>query len=261
MSVVRYFLLESFHFFQVICPRAGLESCSLYTFWGKPITSCAGLDNGQYIATVPMNKNFILPNDAGHTMDLRHLEKPVGENFNIALETLSERPRVFRLINFFTEAEANGLIENVLKITDNDYKLQSINNFQEYHSHIPRNFEMASDTTSNIARDLKRRAYSILGMNIYNDNQVEGVQIIRYNESSAYAPHFDYIETGSNKSHNWNSFTSGTNRFATIQLFLSDVLLGGETVFTEMTALNQPELTQQQVSLEKLTNNLLFAVY
>jgi hypothetical protein len=44
----------------------------------------------------------------------------------------------------------------------------------------------------------------------------------------------DYIESD-NPDHDWDSATTGTNRFATIVLYMSDVEDGGETFFPHAT--------------------------
>lgn len=58
----------------------------------------------------------------GYRTEIQHIEMPTGKP--IVLETLSLQPRVFRLGNFFTLAEANFLIENALTITEESYRLK-----------------------------------------------------------------------------------------------------------------------------------------
>ena len=63
------------------------------------------------------------------------------------------------------------------------------------------------------------------------------MQVLRYNLTTAYIDHLDWIEPiGSEieNGHNWDSASEqGTNRYATILLYLSDVVDGGETLFSK----------------------------
>lgn len=74
-----------------------------------------------------------------------------------------------------------------------------------------------------------------------------GLQILRYNLTTAYAPHWDWISTGPNHPHDFDSEHKGGNRFATILLYLNDLPVngGGETVFTEAWPLDGIKLRNQ----------------
>ena len=60
----------------------------------------------------------------------------------------------------------------------------------------------------------------------------DGLQVLRYNTSKAYIPHLDFLEDNGS-GHDYDAQEQGSNRFATILFYLSDVDEGGETVFTE----------------------------
>jgi prolyl 4-hydroxylase len=60
-------------------------------------------------------------------------------------------------------------------------------------------------------------------------------QILRYNVSKAYMPHYDYVPSAeAYNNHNYESNSTGSNRFATFLLYLSEVREGGETVFSSV---------------------------
>ena len=56
------------------------------------------------------------------------------------------------------------------------------------------------------------------------------LQILRYNQTAAYVPHMDWLDIG-DPEHDYDSERHGSNRLATVFLYLTDVEEGGETVF------------------------------
>jgi 2OG-Fe(II) oxygenase superfamily len=70
----------------------------------------------------------------------------------------------------------------------------------------------------------------------FHKNIMEGPQLLRYNTTAAYKPHFDYMaDLTGRRMFNFDSEGTGSNRFATILFYLNDVEEGGETVFTKAT--------------------------
>jgi hypothetical protein len=69
------------------------------------------------------------------------------------------------------------------------------------------------------------------------------LQILRYNLTTAYIPHLDWLDVNGLTEHDYDSAGTGGNRFATILLYMSDhgTGEGGETVFTEAWPVGQAE--------------------
>jgi hypothetical protein len=72
------------------------------------------------------------------------------------------------------------------------------------------------------------------GFDEYVEAYTDGLQVLRYNKTTAYIPHMDWIDDpGQTNSHNFDSSRQGTNRFATVLLYMTNLkdTDGGETVF------------------------------
>ena len=79
-----------------------------------------------------------------------------------------------------------------------------------------------------------RRCFETLGLDEYHEALADGLQILRYNLTTAYTPHMDYLDDKTGElPYDYDSGGRGGNRFATILLYMSDLEegAGGETVF------------------------------
>jgi len=141
---------------------------------------------------------------------------------------------VFRLLNFFSELEADTLVNNALSETEDSYRLKrSSTGAVGYTVDSKRTSEGAFDIKSEVAMAVKRRTFDLLGIFPYDESYADGLQVLRYNQTAAYIQHMDWIEPFDETDHDWDSAGDGTNRFATVLLYLSDVEEGGETVFSQ----------------------------
>ena len=218
---------------ETVCPKLDFEkTCTLYSSLGQTIESCEDIKNNDSIYMVPKGRWFMWPTyEVGHKVHIDHVNTTSG--LPIIMETLSKSPRVYSLKNFISDDEAEQLIENALTITEENYRLKrSSTGAQGYHVDNYRTSEGAFDTWSDAAIALKKRSFELLGMP-YDETFSDGLQVLRYNLTTAYIPHLDWIEPVAGTGHDWNSAGEGTNRYATILFYLSDVADGGETVFTQ----------------------------
>ena len=75
------------------------------------------------------------------------------------------------------------------------------------------------------------RAFKLLRLPEAYSPMTDGIQILRYEIGQAYIAHHDYFPATQSPDHEWNPAKGGSNRFATVFLYLSDVEEGGQTVF------------------------------
>jgi len=77
------------------------------------------------------------------------------------------------------------------------------------------------------------RSFQALGFDEYLESHGDGLQILRYNVTTAYNSHLDWIADSDSFPHDYQSSGVGGNRFATILMYMSDMGPedGGETVF------------------------------
>ncbi|CAM9296606.1 unnamed protein product, partial [Ectocarpus fasciculatus] len=177
---------------------------------------------------VPASQRFVfIPLELGAQIelpDLTPLDQP------ITLRTMSQKPKIFEIENFFSASDAEYLINNALGIRSETHRLKrSTTGSENVLVDRKRTSESAFDVSSPIAMKLKRRSLELLRYERYDETVMDGFQILRYNVSAAYNTHYDYIE--SSRDGKYDSARGGTNRFATILLYLNDVEEGGETVF------------------------------
>lgn len=246
-------------------PTAELTSnCWLWSEAGVHIKEYSELvADGKYY-TFPAHRPFVWP-----TVKLGHKVKvPFGKNdvrYNpssddsIILETISISPRVFRLHNFVTADETDAMMARAKKLGLE----RSTGGLQKQGKEGENQGEYISDRTSTNAWDvssplaikIKQRSFEALRM-VYIDDWSDGLQVVKYEPGQFYNSHTDWFNLDASPNWNWDPARNGTNRFATVFLYLNDVELGGETVFPNSdTAMDKN--TYRDEDFEKISNELL----
>jgi hypothetical protein len=197
----------------------------------SPEDEVEGGDDVTRLYLVPPDRSFVWPTvEIGRKVTVPHVFAPGGRM--VTLETLSHSPRVFLLENFFSPEEADGIVADTLAETDEDHRLKrSSTGTTGKDISRSRTSDNAFLTHTDLAVTLKKRIFRLLGIEPYEDTWADGLQVLRYNISQAYIPHLDYLEAVEGE-HDFESGVLGSNRFATVVLYLSDVEEGGQTVFT-----------------------------
>jgi len=173
----------------------------------------------------------------------------------IELETLSTgndgEPRVFYVHNFLASEEAEDLIEWSTN-PKNPYGMapstagteKAWNQGGRVSKSTSRTSMNAFDITTQNSVNIKERAMHLLRLPKYEEPMLDGIQILRYTPGQAYIVHGDYFETYQSQDHNWDPTKGGSNRFATVFLYLNDVEIGGggQTVFGKVPASQTKQL-------------------
>ncbi|KAL7576628.1 hypothetical protein ACA910_005566 [Epithemia clementina (nom. ined.)] len=184
---------------------------------------------------VPAGRVFMFaPKFVGEIFALPHVLDQTGQP--LSLEVLSLQPRVFDIHNFFSESEAQELIDKAIREQSETHKLhRSTTGTIGASVFNRRTSENAWDTHGTRAQVIKKRCMSALGFDEYYESHTDGLQILRYNLTTAYVPHMDYLTDVAREKYDYRSEGRGGNRFATILLYMSDLeeSWGGETVFSK----------------------------
>jgi len=147
----------------------------------------------------------------------------------IRLKQLSETLRVFSVDNFVSPEE----VEEILRANRNRMTPSEVG-FGGWQDDT-RTSSTSWDFSSKAARDIQKRTFEILGMD-YDPDIADALQVLRYTSDGHYGhgqwykPHVDWFNKDGYDGHD-PTVNNGTNRFATMFLYLSDVETGGATVF------------------------------
>lgn len=100
------------------------EACRVFTEFGYEVKALSALRDGQRLFLVPEDCHFVWPTfGIGHRVQVPGVASAYPGKA-ITLETVSESPRVFLVENFFSEKDADDLIDFTLGIEDDVYGLK-----------------------------------------------------------------------------------------------------------------------------------------
>jgi len=218
-------------------------------------TECAtdqSVSRELHLYAVPAGRVFMFaPTHVGQIIALPHIQGG-DPGQPVYLQVLSIRPRIFDIVNFFDRRDSDDIVEGVLQETREAYRMKrsSVGSTAHKHNDMKRTSESGFDINSPVAMKLKRRGMTLLGFDTYEERFTDGLQILRYNETTAYNSHLDWMNPKESEEFDLESSGVGGNRFATILLYLSDLgeNEGGETVFPKAPVPSERNETPQEVS-------------
>ena len=203
-------------------------------------------------------RHFVWPADAdsiGHRFSVPGVDaSPDGGQ--VELELLSVKPRIFRVHNFISESESDALI-NLSVDPSNQYRMRRSTTGTENWNQMDADKSVDPSRTSEnafvldnpVSNSIFRRTFQLLRVP-HKICQADGIQVVRYRGTQRYVSHYDYFDLDTRVAQgdfNFDPRRGGANRFATLFLYLSDVKLGGETVFPHANASLRPEPASQDL--------------
>lgn len=216
---------------------------SVINSWGLRVASCLDIRNNDIVYILPSNRVFIWPTvEIGHKVMLNHID--VRSKEHLILETISQQPKIFKLHNFISEDEASTLVDAFELMMSND---QNIGSNDSGH--------FIQTLNPDLVKMVSKRAMDLFAVFPYEEAVFEGLKLKKFTKDQVTLPYYDYISADAfpDIPHNWNSSSSGTNRFATIAIYLSTPVAGGDIVFS---AKNELELQKDEISIYgELTSN------
>lgn len=174
----------------------------------------------------------------------------------IEIETLALRPRIYRVYNYISLEDVDTFLAESKKLamtrSTGGLRRKDTGAGDEI---LTRTSENAWDTTSAHAKQLKDLAMDFLRIPHHDGEFLDGFQVVKYQPGQSYNTHTDWFSLDSGRGWNWDPATGGSNRWATLFLYLSNVTLGGETMFP-LAGDMPPTDNATQEEIEALKNKL-----
>jgi prolyl 4-hydroxylase len=154
--------------------------------------------------------------------------QPIGKEFlshaGLKMVQLSYRPRIFSFSErVISDEDISVIIANassrLYPSTVGDETAHAVTAHRKSFNTV--------DGTSPVYHKMRQMANRVLSLDP-EPNLVEPMQVVRYLPGEYYMPHTDYFQGAQKYDPTWRN---GTNRFATLFMYLNDVPDGGETLF------------------------------
>ncbi|CAK0849552.1 unnamed protein product [Prorocentrum cordatum] len=216
--------------------RGNLDSAAMH----------AALQEEERLFVVPRHRQFVHP--AGEPGRSVQLQVSGADGAPVVLTTLSSSPRVFHVSNLLEGEHMDRLMADARP----KFKRSTVGEAPEAAKGIhvggelfdkaaktsTRTSENAWAMTGDAAMTMKRRSLEMLGIQTetggYDERLADGLQVVRYLQGQAYHDHLDHMQDF-DPLWNYNAWrppdVNGSNRIATVFLYMTDTPLGGQTVF------------------------------
>lgn len=149
---------------------------------------CANADGKAelHLYAVPAGRVFMFaPKHVGEIFELPHVKGL--PDLPVYLEVLSLSPRVFDIYNFFSREESSTIVAKALAETSETHRMKrSSTGASGYNVNSQRTSENGFDTHGKEAQAVKRRCMDVLGFDDYEESLTDGLQVLRYNKTTAY---------------------------------------------------------------------------
>jgi len=185
----------------------------------------------------------------GHLQILSSRALTPPEDKPIVLESMSDSPRVFRIMNFFSHDESEFLIDHATKHLARS-TVGNANDKAHARADAGRTSENAWDGSTYVAKRMITRSFNLTRI-VEDVGKIDGLQIVRYLPGQFYNEHPDYFTPGSDKYFDFSPYSGGSNRFATVFMYINDVEEGGCTVFPRTSSPNPTKPPQYSLDMFK----------
>ncbi len=229
-------LLQTYSIHKLYTGKFGAK---LYKKNGQRIMNKNDIDNYDDLFLVPRGDIFIWP-----LYYNGHIIKPFNNTKNVTLKQLSSTPRVFEITNFIDVDEINNMINFSVE------KMENVN-ITEGHRDYYRIMQRYRDKKSTYSQEILKNTFKISNLENQSSNE-DLITWMKYeNESNYFSTHLDFSNP---KNDGYDPlYNNGTNKVATMLIYLTNVTNGGETIFPlENNTINFEDLCKESSNVLKV---------
>ena len=183
--------------------------------YGKRILRMSDVHAGDVLHMVFATTHFVYHQPLGH---------PFKTESGFTLTQISHSPRIFTIEERVLD---DYQIDEIISTAAPSFYLSTTGDPSNAAVSKFRTSENTIDISTNASKAVAEIAFNILAID-HVQEQVEPMQVVRYAPGQYYLPHTDFFETDPVYNPVLNN---GTNRFATLFIYLNTIKEGGETIF------------------------------